>query len=64
MTPQEKAKELVSKYYIFNHIGNTHAKKCALICVNEILEDRKEVDGMRVINDPYWMEVKKEIEKL
>jgi hypothetical protein len=40
------------------------AKQCALIAVNEILKDREEIDGMRVINDPYWLEVKQEIEKL
>ena len=36
--------------------------KCALIAVNLILKDREEMDGMRVINDPYWLEVKQEIE--
>ena len=40
------------------------AKQCALIAVNEILKDREEIDGMRIINDPYWLEVKQEIEKL
>ena len=38
--------------------------KCALIAVNLILKDREEMDGMRVINDPYWLEVKNELEKL
>jgi hypothetical protein len=70
MTPKEKAEELLRKYYTFgiNKEGQTlswlEAKQCALICVDEILKDREEIDGMRVINDPYWLEVKKEIELL
>lgn len=69
MTPKEKAEELVNKYnsgsdllyWILNWI---QAKECALIAVDEILKDREEIDGMRVINDPYWLEVKKEINNL
>jgi len=70
MTPKEKAEELVAK---FRHlvrwkIGQEdilyRAKQCALIAVDEILKDREVIDGMRVINDPYWLEVKQEIEKL
>jgi hypothetical protein len=70
MTPKEKAEELVRKYYTFgiNKEGQTlswlEAKQCASICVDEILKDREEIDGIRVINDPYWEQVKKEIEKL
>jgi hypothetical protein len=80
MTPQEKAKELIEKYYDIDGFGyfrdengfivwgtktlENQAKQCALIAVDEILKDREEIDGMRVINDPYWVEVKQEIEKL
>ena len=72
MTPQEKAKELIEKYLNMNDgliqefipIPIEGAKQCALIAVDEILKDREEIDGMRVINDPYWLEVKQEIEKL
>jgi hypothetical protein len=71
MTPQEKAKEIFDRMYeaIPAHpeggsIEYDAAKECALIAVDEILEDRKQIDGMRVINDPYWLEVKNEIEKL
>ncbi len=60
MTPKEKASELVKKYYIYSLKG----KECALIAVDEILKDREEIDGIRVINDPYWSKVKQEIEKL
>ena len=38
MTPKEKAVQLVAKFYKYNHIGNSHAKQCALIAVDEILE--------------------------
>ena len=73
MTPQEKAKELFDKYcfairteergsgYFTNII---YAKDCALIAVDEILKDKEEIDGMRIINDLYWLKVKKEIENL
>lgn len=70
MTPKEKAQELIDK---FKHpvrwkMGQQdivdRAKVCALIAVEEILKDKEIVDGMRVIHDPYWQEVKQEIEKL
>ena len=67
MTPKEKAKELYDKFKeetdgIAGYNYDSVNIECALIAVNEILEDREEIDGMRVINDPYWLEVKKEIE--
>jgi hypothetical protein len=67
MTPQEKAKELLAKMttnadsLIYK---NQYAKECALIAVDEILKDKEIIDGMRVINDPYWQQVKQELEKL
>jgi hypothetical protein len=67
MTPQEKAKHIFDSMFdnMPPHYGRYEiAKRQSLVCVNEILEDREEIDGMRVINDPYWMEVKQEIEKL
>jgi hypothetical protein len=70
MTPKEKAKEIYCKYADALNIrdlqitANPFVKQCALIAVNEILKDREEIDGMRVINDPYWSKVKQEIEKL
>jgi hypothetical protein len=77
MTPKEKAEELVYKfkkysYYpktnndmLFVNELNNNAKQCALIAVDEILDliitiydyDREELD-------PYWKQVKQEIEKL
>ena len=70
MTPKEKAEDIWVKYYEIvddiysNEAAKKNAKMYALIAVNEILKDREEIDGMRIINDPYWLEVKNEIEKL
>jgi hypothetical protein len=70
MTPKEKAKELVTRFYpeVQWKLGQEdcldRAKRCALIAVAELLSETEEIDGMRVINNPYWMEVKSEIEKL
>jgi hypothetical protein len=70
MTPKEKAKELVTLFYpeVQWRLGQEdcldRAKRCALIAVAELLSETEEFDGMRVINNPYWLEVKQEIEKL
>jgi hypothetical protein len=70
MTPKEKAQDIWVKYYELvddiysNEAAKKNAKMYALIAVNEILKDREGIDGMRVINDPYWLEVKKEINNL
>jgi len=66
MTPQEKAVELVNKFYckkdgiglMFN-LNWSNAKQCALIAVDEILSV---IDFS--VNDEYWQKVKQEIEKL
>lgn len=67
MTPKEKAKELVKKFSSFAHdefgnpkINNYKAKQCALIAVDEILTLTIEKDNIYY----YYLEVKKEIEKL
>jgi len=64
MSPKEKAKELVEKFYWRENIFNVSvedSKKCALITVDEILGQFKwrPKDSLS-----YWEEVKKEIEKL
>jgi hypothetical protein len=69
MTAKEKAEELILKFMRlqepnYNWFHSKLAKQCALIAVEEILKDKEEIDGMRIINDPYWLEVKQEIEKL
>jgi hypothetical protein len=69
MTPKEKAKELFDKMCLalatesteFGYYTNViHAKKCALIAVEEILE----VVSSNLYSWNYWQEVKSEIEKL
>ena len=71
MTPKEKAKELVDKfYYIPNSQGifmmqDYQAKECALIAVDEILntiEYSSQADELSKVN--YWQEVKQQIENL
>ena len=64
MTPKEKAEELHVEYWYLTN-DERLAKKCALIAVNEILEEALGLDD----NDyqskyDYWQEVKQEIEKL
>ena len=73
MTPKEKAKELVDKFYKsqvevlakdgtapIDLIEHEISKKCALIAVDEILD----LDSGDAVNKDYWDEVKKEIELL
>lgn len=70
MNPQEKALELYTYYELLIKDFTKGvsikelAKESALKCVNEILQDKEVIYGMRVINDPYWMEVKQELQKL
>lgn len=65
MTPKEKAMEIAMK---FDKDGQTdNAVKCALICVEEILENiTEEVRTYKpfMMNTDYWQEVKQEINKL
>ena len=68
MTPKEKAIDLVNKmlFCYQGHIDEYTAKQCALIAVDEILDDdmygMEEEHFEKRIN--YWEEVKQEIEKL
>jgi len=58
MTAKEKAMQIAMR---FDKEGETdNAKKCALICVDEIIEIRKK----DISNYEYWIKVKQEIEKL
>jgi hypothetical protein len=71
MTPKEKAKELFDKMHeeIYNrdmYNDLYRAKQCALIAVDEILEDNR-INYMLLgvgIGKHYWKEVKQEIENL
>jgi hypothetical protein len=71
MTPKEKAKELVDKFrmnvldYEGSGLNTFKAKQCALIAVDEIIEQNNiwiKHTGKGTNN--YWQEVKTEIEKL
>ena len=73
MTPKEKAIEIYTK--MFNEIYNSHStdfvvRQCALIAVNEIIDEIIEIDSQmsetHILdkNLKYWIEVKKEIENL
>jgi hypothetical protein len=67
MTPAEQAKELVDKMNVIHYLKgnglpvsmhNNQIKQCALIAVDEILEE------CVLERDWYWEKVKQEIEKL
>ena len=68
MTPKEKAKKLVDRFinqmpkYLQGKTGRLTAKQCALICVDEMLEELGEEYLPRAYK--YWQEVKQEIKKL
>ena len=78
MTPKEKAEELIDKFYIkvYDREGTSamnefEAKQCALIAVDEILNDYSYMQNVRNANSNqihsrrvYWQEVKQEIENL
>jgi hypothetical protein len=68
MTPAEKAKELVDKYWIYLRANLLYddevkedAKHCALIAVDLLLNL---CWGGNKVGVKYWNEVKQEIEKL
>ena len=73
MTPAEKAKELVNKYFkqsdlLYEDLTWIQAKECALIAVDELIRvtpwggdiDNEIADGSK----EFYMKVKQEIEKL
>ena len=70
MTPKEKAEELYNKYWdklweIQDRIENLHeqAKECALIAVDEILNDDWYIPSFDDMMErkKYWEQVKNEI---
>jgi hypothetical protein len=62
MTSKQKAKELYDKFVYWlpdsGDISKQDVQQCALIAVDEILNNCYEV------MKPFWLEVKQEIEKL
>lgn len=68
MTPKEKAKELVFRFYeksdlLFESLSFIQAKECALIAVDEII-DALENNASNSASWEFYEEVKKEIKKL
>ena len=63
MTAKEKAKELVDKFRIGDRNMKSKAKQCALICVDEKIEDAL-IYGDVNSAEGYLKEVKEEINKL
>lgn len=68
MTPQEKAKEIYDQMKGFR-VKNTHRKKCALVCVQNIIGSYQEVLKERAyhfINEQidFYREVSIEINNL
>ena len=67
MKSEEKAMELFDRFYgiepvqpIYIGMDKGQAKQCALICVDEILENNYGAKFQMI----FWKEVKKEINKL
>ena len=70
MTPKEKAWELYHKYRTLEGkfgekvLYNYEAKECALIAVDEIINDNPNIYDSDRLNYKYWNEVKQEINKI
>lgn len=76
MTPKNKAKELITKFrkhamywdcYNDEPLDTNHAKLCALICVDELINVTlvDDIPRKRTPRDKqYWQQVKQELEKL
>ena len=62
LTPQEKAREILHKYYAERVLDIETARRCALICVDEILNDI--LLSKYYARYRFWEQVKKEIELL
>jgi hypothetical protein len=68
MTPKEKALELMDKYWELDvddkaPVFTEKCKQCALIAVDEILNNNNNFFNTYTQND-YWLQVKQEIENL
>ena len=71
MTKEEKAKELFNEYYsylkanlMYDEEAREDAKVCALIAVEEIINDNPNIYDSDRLNYKYWNKVKQEIENL
>lgn len=73
MTPKEKAKDLLDKFFQYIPAQEeleyeyAYAKQCTLIAVNEIINSNPHSNPLNTevySTMKYWQEVKQEIEKL
>jgi hypothetical protein len=70
MIAKEKAEQLTNKFLLLTPItcGIGCAKQCALIAVDEILQnvydDRATIGRLNLTDKEFWTEVKQEIQKL
>jgi len=69
MKPKEKALELIEKLLLFQPLipdydRKGQAKQCAMIAVNEIINDNPNIYDSDRLNHKYWKEVIKEVELL
>lgn len=70
MTPKEKADEIFSKMIAtdkvdsYSFVGNSVARECALIAVDEIIKSRPAITDSQVEHQIYWQEVKQELNKI
>jgi hypothetical protein len=70
LTPKERAKELVNKYWYYTTLAVPSAtKQCALIAVDEMIKEMTDlykshnsIDNFNRLN--FWFEVKREINNL
>lgn len=63
-TPKEKAEELVEKFKNKTILSLNKCKECALIVVEEIINDNPNIYDSDRLNYKYWNEVRNQLEKL
>lgn len=69
-SPKEKAQDIFNKmlFCYQGHIDEYTAKQCALVAVDEIIKSDMLIDEDTYVMTPsylqYWLQVKREIEKL
>ncbi len=67
MTSKEKADSIFQQMYkILWHTNSDpiHCKQCAIVAVNELIEEQEKYNNGSFYSSNYWNEVKQEIEKI
>jgi hypothetical protein len=70
ITPNEKAKSMIAKYYsnltdvLMNDEAQEFAITCSLLCVEEILKAREAGKTGVILDKEYWEEVRHELEQM